>query len=162
MVMRLKWLKGIYAEGGWNLLVATFLSFFALIMSLGTAYLSYVRGVYNVTGQTLEARIEELTGSLNVSAKLIAQIEREITTRKELVSKLERDADEAIRLSTLNADQVAAVAQALRGELRNESKSGFWLSAATNLFFAFLGAAFGELFRWFRARRRRTSVVVGE
>lgn len=102
---------------------------------------------------TLEEEISTLTKSLNDSARLISDIEQEISQRQALVERLQRDADEAKKLSTLNSDQVAAVAQALRGELRSEDRSGFWVTALTNLVFAILGASISEGFRVFRRWR---------
>lgn len=103
--------------------------------------------------QTLEEEIGTLTKSLNDSARLISGIEQEISQRQALVERLQRDADEAKKLSTLNSDQVAAIAQALRGELRSEGRSGFWVTALTNLVFAILGASISEGFRVFRRWR---------
>jgi hypothetical protein len=103
--------------------------------------------------ETLEARISTLTKSLKESAQLISSIEEEVSQRQALVERLQHDADEAKKLSSLNSDQVAAVAQVLRGELRSESRFGFWVTALTNLVFAILGASISEGFRIFRRWR---------
>jgi hypothetical protein len=52
--------------------------------------------------QELPARIQTLTKSLNSAAETIGQIEQEIEKRQELVAQLQRDADAASKLSTLN------------------------------------------------------------
>jgi hypothetical protein len=105
--------------------------------------------------QTLETRILALTESLNDAAQTISSIEQEISKRKALVEGLQRDADEAKRLSTLSSEQVSAVAQALRGELRSENRAGYWVSVSTNLMFAIIGALIGEGFRILRRWRLR-------
>jgi hypothetical protein len=104
--------------------------------------------------ETFEERIATLTNSLNNAANQVSEIEQEITRRKQLAEQLQAQADQARKISTMNADQVNAVAQALRGELHDETKSEFWNSTLTNIFFAFLGAVFGEVFRYIRGWRR--------
>jgi methyl-accepting chemotaxis protein len=103
--------------------------------------------------QTFQERITALTNSLRDASSQVSEIEQEIASRKQLAEQLQAQADLAKKISTLNADQVAAVAQALRGELHNETRSEFWNTTLTNVFFAFLGAAFGEIFRYVRAWR---------
>src|SRR5215472_4317359 len=63
--------------------------------------------------QTLEDRIRELTDSLNKSATTIQDIENEITKRQALVGQLQKDADTASKLATVNKQQVDAIAQVL-------------------------------------------------
>jgi hypothetical protein len=104
-------------------------------------------------GRTLEARIEGLTNSLNDAARLISEINQEITRRQQLEEKLQRDAQEAKQASELKPEQEAAVAQALREELQNEGRSGFWYTVLANLFFALVGAGISELFRLYRRWR---------
>jgi hypothetical protein len=66
--------------------------------------------------------------------------------------RLQHDAQEAGRLTELTSEQVAAVTRALRGNMQ-QARSGFWYTASTNLFFAFVGAGISELFRLYRRRR---------
>jgi hypothetical protein len=114
---------------------------------------SIAPGLFNEDNkETLETRIERLTNSLGDSAKTISDIEREIESRKTLVTKLQHDADVAKQIGELKAEQVAAVSQALRGESNRESQSGFWVNVGTNLFFTLLGAALAEGIRWWRER----------
>jgi hypothetical protein len=130
-----------------------FVSALLVIAGVSLSFFTY-RGGDDNKNQTIEKRITLLTASLNNSAKVISDIEREIEGRRELVTKLQRDADDAKQLSELKAAQVAAVSQALKGELDRENRTNFWITLATNLFFAILGAALGELFRWIRGRRQ--------
>jgi hypothetical protein len=134
----------------WSSYIAMLLSVIGLVWLLSSLF----EKTKQQNGQTLEERIHALTGSLNDSAALISSIEQEISQRQQLVAKLQQDAAEAEKLKALSADQVAAVAQALRGQLQSENRSAFWPSTFTNLFFAFLGAAIGEGFRWIRLWRQ--------
>jgi hypothetical protein len=59
-------------------------------------------------------------------------------------------AQEAKQASTLKSEQVAAVAQALRGY---EGRSGLWYTVLANLFFALAGAGISELFELYRRWR---------
>ncbi len=108
--------------------------------------------------QTFEEKIAALTSSLNDAAGQVSETEQEIARRKLLAEQLQQEADLAKKISTLNADQVAAVSQALRGELHAETRSEFWSNAAINASFALLGAVFGEIFRIFREWRRTRAV----
>ena len=99
--------------------------------------------------QSLEERIKVLTTSLNTAASTITQIEEEIAARQKLVERLKTDADTAQSIATLNQKQAEAIAQSLRGQLEQKDKEGWWSSLAQNVFFALLGAAFGELLRLF-------------
>jgi hypothetical protein len=134
------------------------------ILLLGLAVLAGVGAQgYEIYKQTfpkkedLAVRIQTLTNSLNSAAKTISQIEDEIKQRQSLVAKLQRDADEASKLSTLNKDQLDAVAQLLR----SQTESSFWSSQAIALFYAVFGVALSELYRFvmrWRARRRLATV----
>jgi hypothetical protein len=107
--------------------------------------------------ESLEDRIVVLTSSLNSAARTITQIEDEIASRRKLVEKLKIDADTAQAISALNQKQTEAIAQSLRVQLEQKEREGWWWSVAQNIFFAALGAAFGEISRlimsWRRARR---------
>jgi hypothetical protein len=136
-------------------LVVAYIGVAAGIIGLVAAVTSVIPWATAPGKQTLEERIRTLTKSLNDSAALISVIEQEVDQRQQLVVKLQADAAEAEKLKALSADQVAAVAQALHGQLQSESRSAFWPSILTNLFFAFLGAGIGEGFRWVRLWRLR-------
>jgi hypothetical protein len=102
---------------------------------------------------TMPPPVSLIAPSLKVATGQVSDIVHEIEKRRDLAAKLQADAETAKRLSQLDADQVAAVTQALHGELNKENRSAFWVNIGTNLFFAFLGAAFGEAFRALRTRR---------
>jgi hypothetical protein len=106
---------------------------------------------------TLEDRIKLLTDSLNSSARTIQEIENEIKDRQALVTKLQRDAEIAQKLTALNKDQVDAIAQVLRGQIEAEEHRSFWGNQFLAVLYTLLGVALAELSRWFlrwRARRK--------
>jgi hypothetical protein len=110
----------------------------------------------------LPARISMLTSSLNAAAKTIGAIEEEIKQRQALVDQLSKEADAAEKLKTLNKEQMDAVAQVLRSEIKSEERQNFWTAQFLAFFYAALGAALSEgyrfILRW-RARRRLQSVA---
>ena len=95
--------------------------------------------------ETLEDRINKLTSALQQSSHLVAEVEKEIETRKALVLELKKDADKYQNLVNLNKEQVDAVAQLLQGELRKEGSKSFWKGVIANFVFFIMGAAFS----WF-------------
>jgi hypothetical protein len=97
---------------------------------------------------TLEQKITVLTGSLNNAARAISDIEQEIQSRQQFADKLRADAEEAKKIATLNKEQVDAVAQTLRGQLQEQERASYWPHLLANLFFAALGVALTELYRW--------------
>jgi hypothetical protein len=117
----------------------------------------------NVAGKQndLPSRIQTLTKSLNSAAETIGQIEDEIKQRQALVQRLERDADTASKLADLNKEQMGAVAQVLRSEIRSDERQNFWSAQFLAFFYAALGVALSEgyrfILRW-RARRRLRKV----
>jgi hypothetical protein len=112
---------------------------------------------------TLENRIQELTQSLNKSATTIQEIENEITKRQALVTQLQKDAETASKLATVNKEQVDAIAQVLRTQIQVQEHNTFWFNQGINVLYMLLGVGLGELVRWFlrwRARRKaRPSAV---
>lgn len=109
----------------------------------------------------LPAKITLLTENLNKSAETIAEIERDIQQRHELVTKLQRDAEIAERVSKLNREQVDAIAQTLQGELEKRERNSFWWTFAYNLFFVLLGVVLTELWHWIRRRHLANSPLTG-
>jgi hypothetical protein len=104
----------------------------------------------------LPARIQLLTGSLNSAAETIGQIEAEIKQRQELVRQLEKDAETASKLAALNKEQMDAVAQVLRSEIKSDQSQNFWGAQFLAFFYAALGVALSEGYRFFiRWRLRR-------
>jgi hypothetical protein len=101
-------------------------------------------------------KIKILTNNLNSAAKSIGEIEQEIRLRQQLVEKLKSDAETARSLSEIRKDQAEAIAQALRGQLEQKEREGYWWMIGQNTFFAALGVAFSEIYRWiYRIRGRR-------
>src|SRR4051794_41046867 len=84
---------------------------------------------------TLDERIPKLTNALRESTRIASEVEREIATRSQAVEKLRQEQE----LLELDREQVEAVAQTLRGELRREGKRSFWISVAQNMVFFGLG-----------------------
>lgn len=111
--------------------------------------------------QDLASRIQILTGRLNISAKTISEIEREIAERQELVKKLENDAETAKRLTVVSREQVEAIAQTLRGELEKKEQSSFWITHLTAVFYTLLGVALAELYHYVRRRMRKSKPGTG-
>jgi hypothetical protein len=101
---------------------------------------------------TIEQRIETLTGSLKAASETIADIEKEINSRKALVTQLQNDAATAKGLIALNKEQVEAVSQALRHEISEAETKNFWTGLATNFAFTLLGFGLSEGWRWWRGR----------
>jgi len=92
------------------------------------------------TKETLDERIERLTKSLTEATHLVGNIQNEIEERHKLVTKLQRDIDTYNKIASLKSDEVEAVAQVLRSELKSEGKKSFWQGVAINFVFFALGA----------------------
>jgi hypothetical protein len=109
----------------------------------------------------LPSKIQTLTASLNSASQAIGQIENEIKQRQELVQKLEKEADTASKIAALNKEQMDAVAQVLRSEIKSDERQNFWGAQLLAFFYAALGVGLSEgyryLLRW-RARRRLAAV----
>jgi hypothetical protein len=100
----------------------------------------------------LAVRIVELTELLNLSVKRISEIEGEVKERQALVAKLERDATTAKQLSAVSREQVEAVAQALRVELQLQEKHHWWSANWLHAAYTLLGVILAELFHYFYPR----------
>jgi hypothetical protein len=119
----------------------------ALVASISAGTLSFLAalaGQYTLLrhgasrGETPQDRIRALSSVLAESAVVIEAMQKEIEARKELVSKLEKDARTYEQAAALNRTQVEAVAQLLRGELRvGERRSLTWSIAINFIFFLF-------------------------
>ncbi len=127
------------------LLKSKFPEVLALIAVIGAAsgLVSTLFNLYNPSTPALADRISRLTKSLNDSARIITEIEKEVDQRQELLERLQRDAETAKNLAALNSPQANAVVQALRGELDKESNKSFWIGAGQNFVFTILGALLG-------------------
>lgn len=91
------------------------------------------------TAPSLEERVRTLGDALADSARAIDEIEKETRARQQLVAALEADAKRYEQIRELHRDEVEAVAQLVRSEVRTEhnraSKRQFWLSFLQNLLF---------------------------
>ncbi len=90
---------------------------------------------------SLEERVRKLGNALASSARAIDEIEGEVQARQQLVASLEADAKRYETLRALHRDEVDAIAQLVRGEMRAEgnrlSRRQFWLGVLQNaIFFA--------------------------
>ena len=91
--------------------------------------------------ETIETRVASLTESLTAATHIIGQIEEEIQTRSQIAEKLKKDLELYNNLKSLQASEIEAISQLLRGELQKEGKKSFWAGVAVNFFFFILGAA---------------------
>jgi hypothetical protein len=96
---------------------------------------------------TAEDRVKTLLAALSDSTKVIREIERELKARSALAERLQSDVARHEELLNLNREEVEAVAQTLRIEVRREGRRGFWLSIATHTVFFGLGIAAAFLIR---------------
>jgi hypothetical protein len=144
---------------GWQL---TLLTAMALTLSVTTLFLTLVfEHPYFRRDETIQSRIETLSGSLKDAAAIIAEIEREVNQRRDLVSELERKARLAEQLRAANKEEVEAISLLLREELgRNESRN-FWSSFVQNAFFMLAGAFVGHFVERWMSRRRKTEIGAG-
>jgi flagellar biosynthesis/type III secretory pathway M-ring protein FliF/YscJ len=92
---------------------------------------------------SLEERVRTLGTALADSARAIDEIEGEVRARQELVTQLEADARRYEALRELNREEVEAIAQLIRVEMRTENtragRTQFLLAFLQNLFFFALG-----------------------
>lgn len=111
-----------------------------------SAVVSWVMGGRRKTSATpsLEERIRTLGDALADSARAIDIIEREMRAKQQLVASLEADAKRYEQLSALHRNEVEAVAQLVRAEIRTEtnraSRQQFWSGFLLNAFFFAAGA----------------------
>ncbi len=89
--------------------------------------------------ETLEDRIRQLTDSLKDAAEVVSKIEAEVQQRKELVVRLQQDAETAKNIANLKKAEVDSVSQLFRGELKKEEKRSFIRDFGMNLGFFVLG-----------------------
>ncbi|PLX59581.1 hypothetical protein [Sedimenticola selenatireducens] len=92
-------------------------------------------------GESQEERISRLTRNLKEATTAISEIESELKERHALAEKVKADYERYEKLASLKEEEVEAVMQALRGELREEGAKSLWKSAAINLVFFLAGVA---------------------
>lgn len=86
-----------------------------------------------------EDRVQRLVAALSESTTVISEIEREVRARGELAKRLQADVERHQELLALNREEVEAVAQTLREEVRREGRRGFWVGVLVNAIFFGLG-----------------------
>ncbi len=91
--------------------------------------------------ETTPERINRLSIALQESIELTNEIQAEIEKRHSMAAKLQSDVERFEKLADLKGSEVEAIAQTLRGELRNESTKSFFQSALLSLFFFIAGIA---------------------
>ena len=116
----------------------------ALLVSLSVALVaSQVERKRKKEAPSLEDRITALAKSLKSSLSVISEIESEIASRSQIASKLKADVKRYEKLKELNAAQVDAIAQTIRGEIAGESKKSLLRNALITfgvaMIFFFLG-----------------------
>lgn len=92
-------------------------------------------------GESQEERINRLTSNLQEATTAISDIEVELKGRHELAKKVKEDYERYKKLANLKEEEVEAVMQSLRGELREEGNRSLLKSAAINLVFFLAGIA---------------------
>jgi vacuolar-type H+-ATPase subunit I/STV1 len=119
-----------------------------VVLSIGvavSAFASFILGLFDYLRrgkkrkQTLEERIKQLTSSLEDASKVVGEVEQEIEERRELARKLEQDVETYKNVVALKKDEVEAVAQLLRGELKKEGRRGFIQNLVVNFLFFVVG-----------------------
>jgi hypothetical protein len=84
-------------------------------------------------------RVKRLTDSLAESTKVIAEIEKEVKARSDLVERLEADEKRHRELLALSRAEVEAVAQTLRTEVSREGRRSMLVGLLINAVFFGLG-----------------------
>ncbi|MBU0654639.1 MAG: hypothetical protein KJ914_05825 [Gammaproteobacteria bacterium] len=90
-------------------------------------------------GEPPEERIKRLTNNLKEAISTISEIEKELKERQALAEKVKSDYEIYQKLADLKKEEVDAVTQALRGELREEGNKSLWISIFINLAFFMVG-----------------------
>jgi biopolymer transport protein ExbB/TolQ len=118
----------------------------AILVGVGSfALLGLQRRRYRNQKETLEDRVSRLQSSLMGAAGVVAEIEREVASRQELLSKLEEDAKRVRALAGMDREEVDAVTQALNGQLAQLEKRSLRGSIILSSIFYVLGIASGIL-----------------
>jgi t-SNARE complex subunit (syntaxin) len=86
-----------------------------------------------------EERVKRLVEALTEATQVISAIEREVSARSVLAERLQKDVARHQELLALDRQEVEAVAQTFRLEVRRESRRSFFASLLLNAFFFGLG-----------------------
>lgn len=99
-----------------------------IVLVTAVSYLALLwqrRRVSRAPKRGLEDRITELGCSLQQIASVISEIDKELSARRSAVERLKQEAERAEKLSQLSIKEVAAVTDALRGELSSSERKLF-------------------------------------
>ena len=97
------------------------------------------RRARSIEGRNLEERLSELQASLQAVASSVGEIENEVSTRRDAVERLERDAQRAVDLSRLSSGEVDAVKSALQEVVSQSDRRSF----ETNILIAVITSVVG-------------------
>jgi hypothetical protein len=84
-------------------------------------------------------RVKRLVKALAEATEVMAAIEKEVTARRVMAERLQRDVETHTRLLALDREEVEAVAQTMAGEVRREGRRNLLTSFLLNAFFFGLG-----------------------
>jgi hypothetical protein len=139
----------------WWVVVLTIVG--ALMFASGLLYISRIGNVYikptwpwvsfqrHQPPPPVDLRVQQLKASLSDALDVIREIQEEIKSRTQLVSKLEEDIKTASDLAALKKDEVEAVAQVIRGELKSQERRSVRTTLLVNILFFLLGAGISLL-----------------
>lgn len=121
----------------------------ALVLAFGTlVYVFYaeqrprrapLRVRLEERAEGLEGRVAELVASLQRAARDIGDLEIELGKRRELVEHLKREKSVYERFASMAQEELEAVAETVRGELKEQDRRSFRSTAALNAAFFVLG-----------------------
>jgi len=111
---------------------------------------------------SLEERIVQLSNQLDRSARIIGEAEQEMAARRDLVEQLAADQQRYEELTSLQEEEVEAVAQTLQRELDRAGRRSFWEQVALGVFFLFAGIGLDGFVFPLIARRWQTRVDAEE
>lgn len=97
---------------------------------------------------SVEERMTRLTSALSEAVHFTREIESEIATRSKLADKLQKDITTYNSLLEVKKEEVEAISQVLRQELRQEAKRSFWKDFCVNFLFFALGVGATLLIGW--------------
>jgi hypothetical protein len=141
----LHWVKAHWLTSGALIVVVAVLA--AAIASLQTRE----RRQDEHTRESLRQRAQRLTATLQDAMTALAttseELQREVDRGRELVAKLEQDAQTYEELVRVRREQAEAVAVLLRSEIKAEGRRSFWLQFGVNLGFFLAGVVITLLFQ---------------
>jgi biopolymer transport protein ExbB/TolQ len=82
---------------------------------------------------TLEDRVKTLARDLEVASASVSEIEREISKRREIATKLKEDVKYYEELKALNEAQIEAITSTLRVEVDRSQRKSLYMNAIINV-----------------------------